>query len=162
MNSDFRDLLESLNDGQVSYLIVGGYAVGKHTEPRYTKDLDVWVASSRTNAERVYKALVNFGAPVSSISVEDFTDPSSIYQIGVDPVRIDILAGIEGCDFDECWRRRVRSTFGDVDTNFVSIEDLIQMKRHAARPQDLIDAEKLEKRLEMEAEIRKTLPHEEP
>ena len=83
MNSDFNDLLQALNDEAVEYLIVGGYAVGKYTEPRYTKDIDIWINASVENAERVLRALAKFGAPLANITVDDFTDPDLFYQIGV-------------------------------------------------------------------------------
>ena len=82
MNSDFSDLLQALNEGEVEYLIVGGYAVAKHTEPRYTKDLDIWINNTRENAERVFQALRAFGAPLGSVSVDDFTIPDLVFQIG--------------------------------------------------------------------------------
>jgi hypothetical protein len=88
MNSDFKDLLLALNDAGAEYLVVGGYAVAKHTEPRYTKDLDVWINNTRDNAERVLNAIRAFGAPVSNISLDDLTTEGMFYQIGIEPVRI--------------------------------------------------------------------------
>ena len=153
MNSDFKELLSALNNEKVEYLIVGGYAVGKHSEPRYTKDLDIWIKCSMDNARRIYEALAKFGAPLQDISLDDFANPELIYQIGIEPTRIDILMGIEGFDFDDCWTRRVESTFDDVETVIISINDLIKTKLHFARDQDLIDASKLRKKIELEAKI---------
>ena len=98
MNSDFKDLLNIFNAYHVRYLIIGGYAVMKYTEPRYTKDLDIWVNPSIENAGKVYIALKNFGAPLNNISLDDFTDPDLIYQIGIAPNRSDMLMGIAGMD----------------------------------------------------------------
>jgi hypothetical protein len=157
MNSDFKDLLRALNDEKVEYLIVGGYAVGKHSEPRYTKDIDIWVKTSPENAQRVFSALSNFGAPLEGISASVFENPELIYQIGVEPNRIDVLMDVEGFDFDDCWTRRVESTFDAIKAVFISIDDLIKTKLHFARPQDLIDADNLKKKIELEPRIRDSI-----
>ena len=136
--------MKNLNDGKVKYLIVGGYAVTKHAEPRFTKDLDIWISNSPDNAKRVFDALTEFGSPMVDIAPEDFTDPSLVYQIGIEPARIDILMGVDALDFDECWGRRVTAAFGETEAFFVSVDDLIKNKRAVARPQDLLDAESLE------------------
>lgn len=96
MNSDFSDLLQALNDEAVEYLIVGGYAGGKYTEPRYTKDIDVWINTTADNVVRVFRALQKFGAPLSGIDISDFMNPDMFFQIGVEPSRIDILMGSTG------------------------------------------------------------------
>src|SRR5438128_59552 len=132
MNSDFKELLKALNDERVRYLVVGGYAVIKHTEPRYTRDLDVWVSPDIENANRVYAALQNFGAPLEGVTVEDFTDTSIVYHLGRAPVRIDILMSLEGLVFEESWANRVEAEFGDVGTQYLSVQDLIVNKRIAA------------------------------
>ena len=103
MNSDFKELLRIFAEEKVKYLIIGGYAVAKHSEPRYTKDLDIWISSSRENAERVFHALKEFGAPLDNIEIEDFTRSTLVFQMGIEPVRIDILMGLKELDFDECW-----------------------------------------------------------
>src|SRR4051794_17087294 len=107
MISDFKDLLEVLDAYGVRYLIVGGYDVMKYTEPRLTKDLDLWIATDPDNAERVYRALMQFGAPVEGYSPTDFTNEQFWFQIGVAPVRVDILLGIPGASFEDAWERRV-------------------------------------------------------
>jgi len=91
INSDFRDLLRSLNAAGIRRLIVGGYAVMVHTEPRYTKDLDVWIEPERNNARLLLEALSAFGAPTAGVTPDDFTEPEIFFQIGVDPVRVDIM-----------------------------------------------------------------------
>jgi hypothetical protein len=96
VNSDFKDLLHALNEAGVRYLIVGGYAVMVHTEPRFTKDLDIWVEPRTENADRLLAALAHFGAPVADITAAVFTEADVFYQIGIDPVRIDITTSAPG------------------------------------------------------------------
>ncbi len=144
LNSDFKELLSILNEAQAKYLVVGGYAVIEHTEPRYTKDLDIWISLERDNAERVYAALKQFGAPLTDITVDDFTDPNTVYHMGRPPARVDVLMGLAGLDFESAWGRRVEGSYGEVTTQFLSIEDLIINKRAVGRPQDLMDVENLQ------------------
>lgn len=141
MNSDFKELLKIFAENQVKYLIIGGYAVAKHAEPRYTKDLDIWISNSIENAEKVYQSLKDFTAPLSEITVEDFTIPTMVFQIGIEPSRIDILMGLKDLDFEECWKRRATSKIGDIELHFISLDDLIFNKTLAGRPQDLRDVE---------------------
>lgn len=143
MNSDFKDLLQALNDAEVKYLVVGGYAVAKHTEPRYTKDLDVWINRSKENAELLLTALRVYGAPIADISVDDLIQDDTFFQIGVEPVRIDIIMDLKAMKFNDCWLRRVVADVEGVSINFISISDLIENKEKTARPQDLIDAKHL-------------------
>ncbi len=150
MNSDFNELLRALNDVGAEYLVVGGYAVGKHTEPRYTKDLDVWVNNSEKNAVRVLEALKAYGAPISDLSLDDLTADDMFYQIGVEPLRIDIIAALAEMDFNECWRRRVVAEVDNISVNFISIPDLITNKEMTGRPMDLVDAKNLRKKLELD------------
>lgn len=142
-NSDFRDLLNLLNEAKVRYLVVGAYAVIEHTEPRYTKDLDVWISPDRENAERTYAALKAFGAPLADISVDDFTNPDLVYHMGRPPARVDVLMGLKGLEFEASWKKRITSAYDDVPTQFLSSQDLIVNKRMVGRPQDLTDVENL-------------------
>ena len=143
LNSDFKELLNLLNEAQAKDLVVGGYAVIEYTEPRYTKDLDIWVSPERNNAERVYTALKQFGAPLANITIEDFTNPNLVYYLGRPPVRVDILMGLTGLEFERSWSNRVEGNYGEIQTQFISIEDLIITKSKAGRPQDIIDVENL-------------------
>src|SRR5437016_2023132 len=111
MTSDYKDLLEVLNACGVRYLIVGGHAVMKYTEPRRTKDLDLWVATDPANAENVHRALSAFGAPVERYTPSDFTQAEFWFQIGVAPVRVDILMSLPGVSFEEAWGRPVDDLF---------------------------------------------------
>ncbi len=104
MNSDFKELLSILNAAKVRYLVVGGYAVMKYTEPRYTKDLDLWVEASAKNARAVFKALKDFGAPLANLTAADFSREGFFYQMGRPPARVDILMSIEGVKFADAWR----------------------------------------------------------
>jgi len=149
MNSDFSDLLRALNDAGAEYLVVGGYAVGKHTEPRYTKDIDVWVNRSVKNAERVLAALAEYGAPVGDLSIEYLSSDDTFFQIGVEPVRIDIIMNLAALNFDECWERRHVAQVDGIPVNFIAIKDLIKNKEASGRPMDLVDVERLKKRIEI-------------
>lgn len=141
----FKELLRSFNEHQVRYLIVGAYAVMKYTEPRYTKDLDIWIDPTRENALRVFAALKEFGAPLSDVTPEDFTKTDLIFQLGLAPNRIDILMAVKGLEFAKAWERQVQASFEDVTMNVVCKEDLLISKEAAGRPQDLIDADALRK-----------------
>jgi predicted nucleotidyltransferase len=143
VNSDFTDLLKIFNDNNVKYLVIGGYAVIQYAEPRYTKDLDLWIRADTANADAVYKSLKEFGAPLSNLTEADFAEEGYFYQMGVPPVRVDILMGIPGVAFDEAWGRRMAVDFDGLLVTFISRTDLIQAKRVAGRPQDLIDADTL-------------------
>jgi hypothetical protein len=142
-NRDFRDLLRVFNKEEVRYLIVGAYAVIHYTEPRFTKDLDLWVEPKLENARKVVKALKRFGAPLAGMALEDFTNPKVVFQVGIDPNRIDILMGILGVRFETAWQRRVRASYDDVKVNVLSPEDLLRNKRQVGRPMDEIDAKAL-------------------
>jgi hypothetical protein len=141
----FKELLQKLNEYQVRYLVVGAYAVMNYTEPRYTKDLDVWVEPTSANAERVFRALTDFGAPTSEVTVEDLTNSDLIFQIGVAPHRIDIIMAVKGLNFAEAWARRVETKFEDQTMALVCKSDLMVSKQAAGRPQDLLDLEQLRK-----------------
>ena len=149
MNSDFRDLLEALNAAEAEYLVVGGFAVGVHTEPRYTKDLDVWVNNSPENAPKVLEALRLFGGPTGSLTAEDLTEEDAFYQIGVEPVRVDLILTLRPLTFTESWKTRTVFKIDGVPINFISIDDLIKNKEASGRPRDLVDANTLRKKKEM-------------
>ncbi|MEQ1923818.1 MAG: hypothetical protein ABL952_15035 [Pyrinomonadaceae bacterium] len=140
MNSDFKDLLRAFSEEEVRYLVVGGYAFAEHVEPRYTKDLDVWIERTEENADRVLR---NFGAPLRELSKDDLTSPGTFYQIGLPPNRIDIITQLEEMDFASCWQRRKSVSLGEISVDYISIDDLIENKERTARPHDLADAEHL-------------------
>lgn len=144
-NRDFRDLFFALNAAEVRYLVVGAYAVTFHSRPRFTKDLDLWIDSDPVNAERAWKALAVFGAPVGDLEPSELTDPDLVFQFGVPPNRIDILTSLQGVEFPAAWSRRTRARYGDCDVSYRSKEDLIVNKKLVGRPQDLTDIDALEK-----------------
>ena len=144
-NSDFRDLFAELNAAGADYLVVGAHALAAHGHVRATKDLDVWIRATPENAARVHRALGSFGAPLQGLSVEDLGGPGLIFQIGVQPVRIDIITSIDGVEFDSAWPERMRSEYGDQPVHVLSRRHLIENKKASGRLQDLADVEFLEK-----------------
>ena len=140
-NRDYKELLQLFNEFGVEYLIVGGFAVMKYGEPRYTKDLDVWVDNSAQNSGRTVEALKRFGAPLErdNITAATFTEKQVVYQIGIAPVRIDILTEITGVKFADAWKRKVASVFFGVPVHFISFDDLVANKRALGRESDLRD-----------------------
>ena len=146
MNRDFSDLLSALNAQRAEYLVVGAHALAAHGHVRATKDLDIWVRPERANAERVLAALRSFGAPLHDLTQADLTKAGLVFQIGVPPVRIDLLTAIDGVAFDEAWEERVRTRFGGVEVGVLSRNHLIRNKRASGRLQDLADVEWLEGR----------------
>jgi predicted nucleotidyltransferase len=151
MNSDFRELLAILNDCQVSYLVVGGYAYIHYAEPRYTKDIDLWVQPSRENALRLRNALVSFGGWVEGMTLEHFTTERTMFQIGLPPCRVDFLTSIPGLDFVQAFAGRKMAELDGLSVPFISLADLITAKRTAGREQDLRDIEGLERAAENDA-----------
>ncbi|MEW5871561.1 MAG: DUF6036 family nucleotidyltransferase [Chloroflexota bacterium] len=143
VNSDFSDLLNLFNANNVKYLIIGGYAVIQYAEPRYTKDLDLWIGADKNNAAAVYKALKEFGAPLTGLAEADFAEEGYFYQMGRPPMRVDILMGILGLEFEKAWQHRVEVDFDGLVVKFISREDLIEAKKASGRPQDLIDVDLL-------------------
>lgn len=143
VNSDFTDLLRLFNANSVRYLVIGGYAVVQYAEPRFTKDLDLWISTDASNASAVYKALREFGAPLVGLTEADFAEEGYFYQMGVPPVRVDILMGVPGLRFEEVWIQRVEVDFDGLSVSFIARQDLITSKLAAGRPQDLIDADLL-------------------
>ena len=145
MSKDQRDILKAFDAHRVKYLIVGGFAYGAYTEPRATKDIDLWIRNDRENAEAVFRALAEFGAPIAGLNPTDFMD-NSVFQVGQPPERIDILQRIDGIGFDEAWENRVEG-FIDADTpaTIISRDDLIQNKLASGRAQDLLDVKVLQK-----------------
>jgi hypothetical protein len=147
MFQDFKELLSIFNDHKVKYLVVGGYAVSFHAQPRATKDLDILIKADADNAAAIYAALANFGAPLTEMTPEDFfIEQGKFYRMGHPPLMVDILPGIVGIDFDQAWQRRIEVMI-DAETGlkafFISREDLIAATLAAGRPEDLADVEYL-------------------
>ena len=145
MHSDFVELLQLLNEHEVEYLIIGGYAVGFYAEPRYTKDIDIWVNATIKNGRRIITALEKFGAPTDNLSEKDFTLPGLIYIFGVPPLRVDLLNELKGSKFKDAYKKLNLVKIGKLKIPVVDKETLIRLKRKAGRPQDKIDIKNMSK-----------------
>ena len=145
MNSDFKELLQTFNEENVRYLVVGGYAVIHHSQPRYTKDLDIWVEPTKENARNVAKAFLKFGLPMHEVTQEDFASPGTQFFIGVPPCAFDFLTTIPGLVFSDAWKNRVQSNENGVPIWYLGKSDLIAAKKTAGRLQDLADIEEIER-----------------
>jgi hypothetical protein len=145
VEKDFREFIALLNGHDVRYLIIGGFAFSFYAEPRYTKDIDILIENSQENACNLIKALQVFGFTDTDLSQKDFLESGQVIQLGVAPVRIDILTSIKGIDFQNLWIDRVAGRYGDIKVWFISKNDLIRIKRISGRKQDIADIEKLEK-----------------
>jgi hypothetical protein len=133
MNSDYRDLIAEFNAHSVEYIVVGAHALAAHGHVRATKDLDVWIRPRLDNAQRVLTALRAFGAALHDLTVEDLASPGVIFQIGVEPMRIDVSTAIDGVLFDDAWPRRLQTTFADQPASAVAQRpDQEQIHRSAA------------------------------
>ncbi len=155
MYQDYKDLLSAFRAHGVKYLIVGGYAVIFHAQPRFTKDLDVFIKADLANARATYAALAEFGAALSDIRPEDFSERGSFYRFGRDPRGFDILPDIPGVDFDAAWARRVEGVIDDalgLTAFFISSADLVAAKLASGRPQDLADVDAIRKAAESQAQ----------
>lgn len=143
MNSDFRDLLQSLHECDVRYLVAGGYAVIHHSQPRYTKDIDIWLEPTRENARKLMRAFRVFGIPMVGVTAEDFATPGTQFNLGVAPCEIDFLTTIPGLEFESAWSNRVISSENDFPIYYLGKADLIRAKQTAGRLQDLADIDEL-------------------
>jgi hypothetical protein len=143
MNQDFLDLLRAFIDRNVRFLIVGAYALAVHGRPRATGDLDVWVDPTPENAANVVAALEQFGAPTAQVSAADFSRPGIVFQMGLPPLRIDVLTELSALTFSDAWSSRTRAAFGPVMVDVIGREAFIRNKRATGRARDLGDIESL-------------------
>ncbi len=143
---DYEEFLESLNNNDVRYCIIGSFALAFYAEPRYTKDLDILIDASADNARRMVRALADFGFGSLNLTVDDFSKEGNIIQLGYEPVRIDIITSIGGLRFSDIWENRVQGTYGRQTVNFMDRVHLIRSKKISDRPQDRADIERLERR----------------
>ena len=144
MNRDFAEMLSALSEAGADFLVIGAHAVAVHARPRATGDLDIWVRATPENAERVWTALVAFGAPLHQLTRKDLASDDVVFQIGVAPNRIDLLTTIAGVSFDEAWPRRTTVELWGLSVPVIGREDLVRSKRAAGRPRDLADLAELE------------------
>ena len=139
MNHDFVEMLSALIETKADFLVVGAHAVAAHGHPRATGDLDIWIRPTHQNAHQVLDALKQFGAPTSNLSLEDLSQPHTVFQIGVSPCRIDILTSITGVEFEQAWENKIEIQVNKLSIYCIGKQDLIQNKNTLARPQDLAD-----------------------
>ena len=155
LGSDFCDLLSAFHARNVKYLIVGGWAVSIHAQPRATQDIDVFVSSDKANLEAVYEAPLRFGAPLKNVKKSQFLEPGTYFRIGAPPRQIDVFPGIPGVQFEACWPKRVEVPLdceGLPSANIMSAEDLIAAKIASGREQDLADAQAIRRAQQRKAE----------
>jgi hypothetical protein len=146
LNEDFLDLIRALTEAKVDFVIVGAHALAAHGIVRATGDLDLLVRPSSANAQKLVRALTEFGAPLAQhgIAARDFTAEGTVYQMGVPPRRIDLLTSISGVPFREAWKGRLTLAVGELSVGFLGREELLRNKRAAGRPKDLLDVDRLE------------------
>ena len=144
MNKDFKEFIQLLNSNSVKYLIVGGYAVGFHGYPRYTKDLDIWLLVSDKNAENVMNSLNQFGFGNVGLHKSDFLKLDEFVQLGYPPNRIDLVTSCDGVVFDNCYKSKVEVKIDNILINFIDLENLRKNKKASGRPQDIADLYNLE------------------
>lgn len=161
MFQDYNDLLSVFQSRGVKYLIVGDFAVIYHAQPRFTKDMDLFIQADPENAKATYAALAEFGAPLQGIAPEDFTDRKSFFRFGREPRCFDILPAIPGVDFEAAWERRVETvidTATGLKAKFISADDLIASKLASSRTRDLADVEDIRKAMESQRQAAKPKP----
>jgi hypothetical protein len=145
VNQDFLDFLKCLIEAGARFLVVGAHALAVHGVPRATGDLDVWIDRDQENGERVWAALLSFGAPVGAVGVsrQDLEAPGVVVQIGLPPRRIDVMMEITGVAFGEAWASRTSHRVGGLEVPFIGREALVRNKRATGRLKDLADLEAL-------------------
>jgi hypothetical protein len=140
---DFKEFLKLLNEKEVRYLLIGGYAVGYHGYPRATNDMDIWIAINTDNAKRVVMALQEFGFNLPELKPELFLRENTIIRMGVPPMRLEISTGISGVEFDECYANRIVDMLDGMQVNIIDLQHLKINKKAAGRLKDLADLENL-------------------
>ena len=144
MNSDFRDALHALLEAGARFLVVGGYAVIHYTQPRFTKDLDIWIEPTAANARSVARGLEIFGIPDLGISLADLAQPGTQFLLGIPPNAIDFITTCSNNEFAPCWERRHMVDLGDgLMVPFLNKDDLLAGKEALGRDQDRMDAKAL-------------------
>ncbi len=143
VQQDFRELLELFNAHKIEYIIVGGYALAYHGAPRYTGDIDIFVKPNKHNAKRILAALDDFGFGSVGLKGADFISPDKVVQLGVPPVRIDIITSITGVTWEEALSGRIKGTYGDISTYYLGRDQFISNKRAMGRKRDQADLEAL-------------------
>jgi hypothetical protein len=145
VNEDFRDFVAALLESGARFLVVGAHALAVHGVPRATGDMDVWISVDPDNTDRVWTALLRFGAPAASLglSIEDLRRTDQVIQIGLPPRRIDLLTSVTGVGFEEAWPQRVTHPVAGLPVPFIGRDALVRNKRATGRRKDLADLEAL-------------------
>lgn len=145
VEKDYEDLLKLFNKNKVKYCIIGAYAVAFYGRPRYTKDMDILIEPEVKNAEKIVKALDEFGFKNCGLQVKDFTEKGRIIQLGYEPIRVDIITSILRVDFEDIWKNKKKSVYGSQKVFFIALKDLIKIKKISNRKQDKADLEILKR-----------------
>jgi hypothetical protein len=145
LNEDYKEILQSLLNNKAKFLVVGAYAMGAYGYPRATGDFDIWVEASAENSKNIYKSISEFGASLSDITEETFTEKGIIFQIGVAPRRIDIITHIDGVIFEEAYKTKEFIEIENLRVPFLSKENLIKNKESTNREKDRLDADYLKR-----------------
>ena len=146
LEKDFADFVELLNKHEVDYMVVGGYALAFHGEPRMTGDMDIWIDCAQSNAEKMVTVMKEFGMGSLAFRAEDFSEPGIINQIGQPPLRIDILNEIDGVQFGDAVKSKQYFKSGKLDIPFIG-DDFIKNKKATGRKKDLEDVKKVQPKL---------------
>ena len=152
LNKHFQDFLGLLEKHKVEYVIVGGYAVGVHGFPRYTGDMDVFVAISRENAGRLVDVFTEFGFASLNLKAGDFLEPDAVVEIGREPMKIQVLTGIDGISFDRCRSDRILVDISGLQVPFIGFDSLMANKAASPRSRDRIDLEELARLRDLQKE----------
>ena len=144
LNQDFKEFIQLLNENQVKYLVIGGYAVAIHGHPRYTKDIDIWIEISEDNANKLVTTLIQFGFESLGVTTQDFQTANQIIQLGYPPNRIDLITNPDGIDFQTCYDSKIEVNLNDVPVKFINLDNLKKNKLASGRLQDLADLENLQ------------------
>lgn len=143
VQKDYKELFEYFNAHKVAYIVVGAYALAFHGAPRFSGDIDIYVQPSLKNAENISAALRDFGFQSLGFSVEDFSKPDQVIQLGVTPVRIDIMTSITGVSWEEAYNDKVEAMYGDTKIYYLGKRELVKNKRALGRKKDMADLESL-------------------
>jgi len=143
VQKDFKEFLGLLNDHEVEYMIVGGYALAFHGAPRFTSDIDVFVKPDSRNAQRILKVLEAFGFGSLDLSGDDFQKKDSVVQLGLPPVRIDIITSISGVSWEQAEASKEPGMFGDVPVIYIGKDQYVANKKATGRTKDIADIEAL-------------------
>lgn len=140
---DFKEFLRLLNENEVRYLLIGGYAVGFHGYPRATADIDIWISVDPDTAKKMVDVMKGFGFAEGTITRDAFLDEKGLIRMGIPPLRLEVLMQIEGVEFQDCYERRLDGVIDGVEVKVIGLMDLRTNKKASGRLKDLSDLEYL-------------------